>query len=586
MTTMVDGEQTVGAFFDALVADSPDGAPTGDWGPRLEKAFHLTPFESGEVLVEHHALADSVHFLVEGTVRYEHLVTAAGQGETVTHEQIPWMPVGWSSLHLRRHRVTTVAESDGLLLTLPFSVLQDLEIDSPALWAVLVEFMFRRSMYMLWKARGVSRPRPTARTSGELTPAPGPEHDELADMFQQSAALSPLPDGCRQWLASHTQLYQVESGVTILEEAESGEGLWLLMGGRVALSFTVRTEKGEQTAVRYAVRPGTLLCWSAASSQVPAPYRLVSTRSTTLAFVPQAALRDLLAVRPDWFGAVFEQQLWQLRNYLLSTRAHYTDMTEDGGIGSLRDLIEDSKPTLPVNSLLYGVPYLLENRLTRQDGFRRLYQAHFEGTENERVVANLALDLLRQLERSHRFFEGMQSTYAAVVRNQNLEPSDLRKVSSRYFRDALSHVPYVIKGLENLPDDPNCIFIYNHMAYAEDSILPNGFLFSPDSHFVSSMVLEPTYGDGMRIARTHANTEFWRADYYERLGHIPVATPESGWIEETPEEKQGRKDGFLADCRAVLAGGRPFAIAPEGSYHRRGERDGAARLDRSKPARF
>ena len=36
---------------------------------RLEKAFHLTPFESGEVLVEHHTLADSVHFLVEGTVR-------------------------------------------------------------------------------------------------------------------------------------------------------------------------------------------------------------------------------------------------------------------------------------------------------------------------------------------------------------------------------------------------------------------------------------------------------------------------------------------------------------------------------------
>ena len=565
MTTMVDGEQAVSAFIEALVADSPVGEPIDDWARLLHDAVHLTPFESGDVLVEHHALADSVHFLVEGTIHYQHLVTSGDQGETVSHEQIPWMPVGWSSLHLRRYRVTTVARTDGFLLTLPFSALQDLEKGSPTLWAVLVEFMFRRSMHMLWEARGVSLPRPIRRPSGALTPAPNHEHDELADMYLQSASLSPLPEGCRRWLAEHSEIYQAETGTRIVEEAEASEGLWLLMGGRVALSFTVRTDKGEQTAVRYAVRPGTLLCWSAASAELPAPYRLDATRSTTFAFVPRVALLELLDHRPAWFGALFEQQLWQLRNYLLSTRAHYTDMTEDGGIGSLRDLIEDSKPTLPVNSLLYGVPYLLENRLTRQDGFRRLYEAHFEGTESERVVANLALDLLRQLERSHRFFEGMQSTYAAVVRNQDLPPGDLRKVSSRSFRDALSHVPYVIKGLENLPDDPNCIFIYNHMAYAEDSILPNGFLFNPDSHFVSAMVLEPKYGDGIRIARTNAITEFWRADYYERLGHIPVATPESGWIEETPEEKQLRKDQFLADCQAVLASGRPFAIAPEGT---------------------
>jgi lysophospholipase L1-like esterase len=222
-------------------------------------------------------------------------------------------------------------------------------------------------------------------------------------------------------------------------------------------------------------------------------------------------------------------------------------------------------PALPVNSPLLGVPYLLENYLTREEGFERLYRAHFTGTEAESAVASLALDITRELERSHRFFQAMQSTYQAVVDSHDLEPVELRKLSTRYFRDALTHVPYVISGTENLPDDPNCIFIYNHMAYAEDSILPNGFLFNPDSHFVSSIIMEPKYGDGLRVSRTNAITEFWRADYYGRLGHIGVATPDSGWLDETPEEKQQRKQAFLDECQDVLASGRPFAIAPEGT---------------------
>ncbi|MEE8600606.1 GDSL-type esterase/lipase family protein [Euzebya tangerina] len=103
------------------------------------------------------------------------------------------------------------------------------------------------------------------------------------------------------------------------------------------------------------------------------------------------------------------------------------------------------------------------------------------------------------------------------------------------------------------------------MAYAPDSILPNGFLFNPDSHFISSLIMEPKYGDGLRVARANDLTEFWRADYYEQQGHISVVTPESGWREETPEQKRSRKDRFLEECEAVLAAGVPISIAPEGT---------------------
>ncbi len=540
---------------------------TAAWRDELLGIARLTSFRAGDVLVRHHAVADSIHFLVEGRLRYQHLVLAPEQGESLSHERAPWMPVGWSSLHSRRHRVTIVAETDGRLLTIPYAGLEQLAQESPTLWAHVSAFMFRIATEMLWVTRGTGRPAAATGppASIELVEAVDFEPDALHDVFRQSGCFSSLPPACREWLAEHGRLYRAEQGTQIVREGAACDGLWLLHQGRVSLRYAAAADEGEREAIRFAGRPGALVCWSGLTSPIPAPFGVDAVRDTTLAFVRRQTLVELLDHQPAWVAAIFEQQLWQLRNDLASTRTQYGDSAEDGGIGALRDLIEDSGPLLEVSSGLYGVPHLLAHRTTRNEGFERLYWAHFHGTESETAVSGLALELLRDLERGHRFFDGMQSTYSAVVRNNHLDATELRKLSSRWFRRALTHVPYAIKGLENLPDDPNCIVIYNHMAYAEDSILPNGFLFNPDSHFVSSVLLEPKYGDGIRVSRANDATEYWRADYYERQGHISVVTPESGWRKETPEEKERRKQQFFDDCAAVLASGRPFAIAPEGT---------------------
>lgn len=547
----------------------------GAWAAQLHRRTELVPFAPGDVLVARHEVATHLDLLVDGGIAYEHLVAGRAQ-DHVDGDTHPWLPIGWSGLTLRRHRVTAVGVDDGHVLRLPLTAWDELADHAPRLWAALVEFAFLSAASMLWEARGTG---PAARGTGPTAPAPGkhatpdlpaaalPEAGAVLDMYGRSACFSPLPAACRTWLAEQTTIHRVPEGTRFLHEGAPADGLWLLLSGRAAMRFRVTSDGDgkEQTAVRYAVRTGTLLSWSAATAPLPAPYDVEATRDTRVAHVPRAALASLLEDQPAWLGALFEQQLWQLRRYLLSTRTHYGNVAEDGGIEALRHLIEDSILALPVNSSLYGVPHLLEDKLTRGDGFRRLYDTQFDGTPAEKSVASLALDLLRELERGHRFFTGLQSTYDAVVRSGEQDPAALRRLASRYFRDALTHVPYAIRGLEHLPDDGNCILVYNHMAYADDSILPNGFLFNPDSHFVSSILLEPRYGDGIRIARTNATTEFWRADYYDRLGHIGVVTPESGWLDETPQEKERRKAAFLATCEKVLASGRPFAMAPEGT---------------------
>jgi len=395
-------------------------------------------------------------------------------------------------------------------------------------------------------------------------------HDELRHMYDQSTSLGGLPRGCREWLADHTQLYVGDPGTVVLQEGDRSRGLWLLFSGRTQMTFAmaadgVPADARTARAVRAAVRPGTLLAITGAAHDMPVPFDVTTTRVTRLAHVPAEALARLMEEHPRWAGALLGQELWQLRNWLTWTRSRFGIDPDDDGIAAVAHLIDDSSPTLPVTSSLYGVTHLLRHRLTREDGFRRLYDRHIHGTSAERAVASTALDLLRDLERGHRFFLGLGTTYDAVVASDDLSPIERRRVSTRHFRDALDHVPWVIGGLEHLPEDPNFILVYNHMAYAEDSVLPNGFLFNPDSHFISGVLLEPTYGDGIRVARTNAATEFWRADYYDRLGHIPVVTPESGWIDETPGEKAARKQQFFDDCADVLARGAPFSIAPEGT---------------------
>ncbi len=568
MTGAARAADAVEELVDALTRDTA-GAGDDAWAALLRENTQLVAFSRGDVLVRRNAVATHLDFLVDGDVDHEHLVAGRAR-DGVGHAQHPWLPIGWSGLTLRRHRVTVIGAGDGHVLRMPLAAWDELAETAPRLKAALVELTFRAAAAMLWEARGTSPTPPMAPSGADagLPLAAAPEAGAVHDMYRRSACFSPLPAACRTWLADNSTIHRIPGGTQFLAEGTASDGLWLLLSGRAALRFRVSAEDTDepvQTAVRYAVRSGTLLCWSAVTGTVPAPYDVEATRDTTVAHVPRAALAQLLAQRPAWLGAVLEQQLWQLRRYLLSTRTHDGTVPEDGGIAATEHLIEDSKPALPVNSRLYGVPHLLGNKLTRDDGFRRLYETQFEGTPAEQSVASLALDLLRDLERGHRFVAGLLSTYEAVARSDEEDPAELRRIASRYFRDALTHVPYVISGLEHLPDDGNCILIYNHMAYADDSILPNGFLFNPDSHFVSSVLMEPTYGDGLRIARTNDATEFWRADYYDRLEHIGVVTPESGWIDESPEEKRQRKEAFLAACEDVLASGRPFAIAPEGT---------------------
>ena len=194
-TNQTNNTQIIQDFVQALLDGGQDADRVSQWTDWLRQVARITEFERGEMLVQHHALANDIHFLIEGTLRYRYLVTDEEAGETISHHRAPWMPIGWNSLYFHRYRMTIVADSDGRLLTVPLTAWQELAANFPILWAHLSEFMFRTTIQLLWEARGLNQEAyaDVVPAAVELPLVVASESDKLLEMYQHSSCFSALP---------------------------------------------------------------------------------------------------------------------------------------------------------------------------------------------------------------------------------------------------------------------------------------------------------------------------------------------------------------------------------------------------------
>ena len=155
-----------------------------------------------------------------------------------------------------------------------------------------------------------------------------------------------------------------------------------------------------------------------------------------------------------------------------------------------------------MDSKLFNLPHLLKNHLTHSLAFDIVYEKLVTGDDNEKAIASLMIDAMTGLERKYRFFIQLNKIYERVASSNNqIDKKILQKLTNADFIKAFDQVPYVIKGMKNLPEEPTNIFFYNHIAKNDENTLANGHSFSIDSHFISAKILFPKYGDGgQRIA--------------------------------------------------------------------------------------
>ena len=120
--------------------------------------------------------------------------------------------------------------------------------------------------------------------------------------------------------------------------------------------------------------------------------------------------------------------------------------------------------------------------------------------------------------------------------------------------------------MEHLPTKSGNIFIMNHLENHPDTLLPNDFRLTLDSHFVSSMILFAHYGEApIRVIRKPLLGWYGFQQYFDRLDYIYVYPGELD--EEDRDQHRSHADRtreFIEKASAHLRAGRNVVIAPEG----------------------
>lgn len=234
---------------------------------------------------------------------------------------------------------------------------------------------------------------------------------------------------------------------------------------------------------------------------------------------------------------------------------------------AMRTLLDQAAETLPVSSPLHKIPYLLENRLTLSDAFHALQMTRAHGDPSERNLAELSLELLQGVHRELEFYQGLQNAYEAVANAPaDLPPEEVRKRSMQAFIALFEHLSWKTAGTELLPQEPGNIVIMNHLENHMDTMLPNEFRLTLDSHFVSSMILYKQYGEApVRVVRKPELGWFGYQQYFDRLDYLYVYP---GDVDEEDQDqaqtRETRNKQFIGQAAQHLAAGRNLLIAPEG----------------------
>ena len=518
-----------------------------------------------EVLIaKQHGIANKLFILMSGEAEFtkDHnnelykLATLKGTG----------VPLGVSGLNPPgRYMADIYVKANSEYIEIDLDKLKEVENKDPLYASFFYSYLVLQSMNLIWSSRNLNDCHLQSgliisegvKTGGEIV---------NTKRIKDTAFLAFLNEQDLKKLLNYSSIKLFSANEYITTEGQISDGINILLKGKVDATFNSYKQSQLEKNTRTIARSGVALSLSAGLHEIKSPYTIKATRDTTIIKFSNEFIDNLIKKDPDLALKFLKRQLWQLGKYIQSSSGLTTYPAKDEA-ELFNFLLNDNSSRIPVNSKLYNIPHLLKNHLTHSLAFDIIYEVVVSGNENEKSIASLMIDAMSGLERKNRFFNQLNKIYNRVATSQpDINKKTLQKLTNSDFIKAFDQVPYVIKGMENLPEKPTNIFFYNHLSSIEENTLANGHSFSIDSHFISAKILFPKYGDGgQRIARYSRNTEFWRYNYYENLDYIFVHTPESDKLEETDLEKKKRKEKLFVETQHIFDQNRPLVIAPEGT---------------------
>ena len=533
-------------------------------------------YEPTTYLTRQYHPAEYFYFLRSGSLRLTIQLDKSGEQLPVGESYQLWSAIGWSGFRTpHRYTVTIQCEQECRVLRWERVRLQALLEQYPLLGYRFLGMVIMSGVDILTQTRdllvGAARPVELIHQPDRVEHV---NHLKLAPhkiipLLQRSSFFEGFDEEALSYMAGKATMHYYQKGDRLVMGEAAGAGLYMLVTGAVALYFTPTTDAAQTGAVfiRSLDSAGQIVAWS--SDAVPQDQGLtaVVSRDALLCFIAGDDLDARVKEHPSFGLSLASRLLYLIGNQLRSTRAQLTNQQYKDECFSVRSLLQQTAPQLSVSSLLHNVPHLLGNRLTQADAFRCLEQVKEQGNALEKNLAGICLDLLAETQRECKYYEGLLRVYESVVNAPAEEPPEqVRGRCDTAIENALQEVRYIIKGQENLPDEPGHIFILNHLVNHPYNAMPNYFELAMDTHFVAAMILRPRYGDsGVRVVRKPRNDEYGHQDYYDRLGYIYVLTRESEQVPGRQCPGASQLEAFVAAARDTLLAKTNLVICPEGT---------------------
>jgi len=550
--------------------------------------------KEGAVITEQFKSATDFYLLCNGGV--DHYLTLLSEKRApipVGRLKAAWSAIGWSGF-LEPHRYTTQTQSSvpSILFRWQYDALKQLTKDDPIFYRGLLALAIESSKTLLEETRNLLKPLPTYTVGISDTPNSYHKPPRLRLRIESDSCINHLSysnlfQGLKfhelKLLAEHCWLERCGKGMEICIENQKYTDLMILVRGTVNLYYSNKTDGhiGSETSnvfVRSLSQPGQVISWTALTQSQQQDISACAEDNVSICCIPVEAFKNYCESRPAFAIKIRENLLSVIGSRLRSTRAVLINQYTGNEKDTVSSLLHNIGPQLTIDSPLHKVSYLLNNRNTQEDAFHYIDRAQLRGNPLENNVAGLCSDILTETRKESQFYKGLSSIYQMVVTANITEtPQSIRNKSAREFANVFSHTRYRIKGEHYLPKSSGHIFILNHLVSHPYHKLPNGFEFSLDTHFVSSMILYPNYGDsGLRVVRKNRNEEYGHEAYYQRLGHIYVYTNESQTIGNGIDTINPNQ-GFFAEATRHLEHGRNIIICPEGTTHSSKDSPGAFR---------
>lgn len=524
-----------------------------------------------QIVTQQFAKVDEFYLLKSGRVSFSLMIDESTREITVGESDEQLIPIGWSGFNDPGRYATTVKvvsnsaafycwnhdELTGIFDASPDSATQFLKLVCAHTRPLL------RSAIHLLHMHGPSIPKPSKPAGTAYHALPLSEDEEIMRFLTRSSFFEPFDEEPLEFICQNLEKRVYPSESLIYQQEDPPDGIYLLGLGKVRFSYSYHEELN--VSFRQVVTPGFVLGWSGA---VDMKYMINAhaVQETVVYFISADSLSRVLKLNPHFAPNFYKRLLWLISHQLQAIRARIIASKFNHEIIAIGNLIDQNSAKLSLNSPLHKIPHLLENKLTVVDALQIIDQLKEHGTSLEKNICIIIADILEEFEQENSFYHGLVDVYkSAVNAPKSLSAADVRVRNAVAYQRLFKKGNYLISGTEHLPDSTGHIFIYNHLRNHPYNTLPNQFQITLDSHFISAMILLKRYNDpGLRIVRIGNGKEYAHQEYYQRLGHIDVHTPESG---DSPKNKKHIRQAFYNEASSYLKAGGNLIISPEGTSY-------------------